>query len=68
MPECFSKDMVQKPSQPGSGPPGVVTLLEATMPERRAPRGELLELLVAAAGIFPGAVLEALIARLEAGR
>jgi hypothetical protein len=38
------------------------------MPERRAQRGELLEILIGAAGIFPGAVLEALIARLEAGR
>jgi hypothetical protein len=35
------------------------------MPERHAPWGEVLELLVAAAGVFPGAVLEALIARLE---
>ncbi len=38
------------------------------MPERRAPRGELLEILIGAAGVFPGAVLEALIARLEGGR
>ncbi|KAF0115481.1 MAG: hypothetical protein FD150_1007 [Rhodobacteraceae bacterium] len=38
------------------------------MPERRAPRGDLMEILIGAAGIFPGAVLEALIARLEAGR
>jgi hypothetical protein len=38
------------------------------MPERRAPRGEFMELLIGAAGIFPGSVIEALIARLEAGR
>jgi hypothetical protein len=38
------------------------------MPERRAPWGDLFELLVPAAGMFPGAVLEALIARLEVGR
>ena len=38
------------------------------MSERRAPWGDLLELLVPAAGLFPGAVLEALIARLESGR
>lgn len=36
------------------------------MSERRAPLGEILELLVA--WVFPGAVLEALIARLEGGR
>jgi hypothetical protein len=36
------------------------------MPERRAPRGDLLEILVSAAGVFPGALLEALIARMEA--
>lgn len=35
------------------------------MPERRAPWGEVLEVLVGAAGVFPGALLEALIARLE---
>jgi hypothetical protein len=38
------------------------------MPDRRAPLGEILELLSGAAGLFPGAVLEALIARLEAVR
>lgn len=38
------------------------------MPERRAPLGEVLELLSAAAGMFPGPVLEALIARLEVRR
>jgi hypothetical protein len=38
------------------------------MPERRAPFGELMELLVGAAGVFPGAVLEALIARMEVAR
>jgi hypothetical protein len=38
------------------------------MPERRAQRGEIMEVLLGAAGLFPGAVLEALIARLEAAR
>jgi hypothetical protein len=38
------------------------------MPERSTPRGELMEILIGAAGIFPGAVIEALIARLEARR
>lgn len=38
------------------------------MPERRARWGDLVEVLVPTAGVFPGAVLEALIARLEAGR
>lgn len=38
------------------------------MPERRAPWGELLEILIAGAGVFPGAMLEALIARMEGGR
>lgn len=38
------------------------------MPGYRAPRGELLELLVSAAGVFPGALLEAMIARMEAVR
>jgi hypothetical protein len=38
------------------------------MPERRALRGEVMEVLLGAAGLFPGAVLEALIARLEVGR
>jgi hypothetical protein len=38
------------------------------MPERRALRGDIIELLLGAAGLFPGAALEALIARLEAGR
>jgi hypothetical protein len=38
------------------------------MPERHTLRGEFMELLLGAAGLFPGAVLEALIARLEAGR
>lgn len=38
------------------------------MPERPAPWGDLQEILIAAAGAFPGTVLEALIARLEAGR
>ena len=35
------------------------------MPERHALRGDIVELLSGAAGLFPGAVLEALIARLE---
>ena len=38
------------------------------MPERRALRGELLEILVGAAGVFPSTLLEALIARMEADR
>lgn len=38
------------------------------MPDPRAPWGYLLDLLGAAAGVFPEAVLESLIARLEAGR
>lgn len=38
------------------------------MPERQALRGDILELLFSAAGLFPGPALEALIARLEAGR
>lgn len=37
------------------------------MPERRAPWGEFLEILSKAA-VFPGPVLEALIARLEVRR
>lgn len=35
------------------------------MPERHALRGDILEALLSAAGIFPGAMLEALIARME---
>ena len=38
------------------------------MPERNALRGDILELLFSTAGLFPGPALEALIARLEAGR
>ena len=38
--------------------------LEVVMPERRAPWGEFLDLLSLSA-VFPGTVLEALIARLE---
>ena len=38
------------------------------MPERLALRGEVLEILIGAAGVCPGAVLEALIARLEGVR
>lgn len=37
------------------------------MPDHRAPMGELLELL-ALPGVFPGALLEALIGRLEVVR
>jgi hypothetical protein len=44
--------------------------VEFTMPERsRARRADVLDLLLSAAqGVFPGAALEALIARLEAGK
>lgn len=38
------------------------------MPERHALRGDILDLLFSAAGLFPGPALEALIARLEAGK
>ena len=36
------------------------------MPEREALRGDLLDLLFSVNGVFPGPVLEALIARMEA--
>ncbi len=36
------------------------------MSERRAQRGDIVELLSGAAGLFPTSMLEALIARLEA--
>jgi hypothetical protein len=44
--------------------------VEFTMPERDTARGaDFLDLLLtAASGLFPGPVLEALIARLEAGK
>ncbi|MFM7445416.1 MAG: hypothetical protein ACKO2N_16160 [Tabrizicola sp.] len=42
----------------------MIVILEDVMPERRAPFGEFLDLLSVAA-VFPGPVLEALIARLE---
>ncbi len=38
------------------------------MPERHALRGDILEALLSAAGLFPGAMLEALIARMEGGK
>jgi hypothetical protein len=38
------------------------------MSDRRAPRGDLVELLSSANGLFPASLLEALIARLEAGK
>jgi hypothetical protein len=44
--------------------------VEFTMPEREAaPRADFLDLLLSAmSGVFPGPVLEALIARMEGGR
>ena len=38
------------------------------MPERHVLRGDIVELLSGAAGLFPSSMLEALIARLEGGK
>jgi hypothetical protein len=51
-------------------PPGALQPMEFTMSKREpAPVADILDLfLTAANGLFPGAVLEALIGRLEAGK
>jgi hypothetical protein len=53
-----------------SGTPGVLQSVEFTMPEREpARRADFLDLLSQAMhGVFPGPMLEALIARLEVAR
>jgi hypothetical protein len=50
-----------------SGAPGVPNQVECTMrDDRRARPGDLLDLFrIAATGVFPGPILEALIARME---
>jgi hypothetical protein len=63
--------MPQNPSQPAIGHARCPSdQVEFTMPERDAvPGAEVLELLLGAvAGVFPGPVLEALIARLEGAK
>ena len=70
MVDYFSRDIVRNPASPDRARPVSFDEVEFTMPDRdTAPRADFLDLLMTAvSGVFPGQVLEALIARLEGSK